>query len=461
LVIEVRDVDSILIKNGLLVTMDRERRIIEDGGILVEGQKISKIGKMSEFSGVRADEEIDAKGCIVMPGLICSHTHLYGMLLRGAPLFAKIKPPTDFMQNLQWIWWPVDEALTHDDAYASALVGCLEFLKTGTTLFADTYSGPNSIEGVLDRIGEAVERIGIRGFISFEATERHSREEGERGVKECIRYIEKVGDKGRVRGMLCLHASFTVSDDLLKLVREKANELKVPITMHTSEGLVDVYHNLERYGKRTVERLRDVGFLGRDVVLAHCVHLNDDELKILAETGTNVAHNPMSNMLNAVGVAAIPKMIDMGIRVGLGNDGYIFDGFENIRAAYLLHKVHYRDPRMMAPLQVLEMATIKGAELYGVQEEVGSLEVGKLADIIIIKPDVLPTPLNSETVYGHLVNTVDGDDVQTVIVDGRILMRDRKVLTVDEDEVERIAQRSAERLWDRLKEVKPELDRIR
>jgi len=181
----------------------------------------------------------------------------------------------------------------------------------------------------------------------------------------------------------------------------------------------------------------------------------------LAETGTNVAHNPMSNMLNAVGVAAIPKMIDMGIRVGLGNDGYIFDGFENIRAAYLLHKVHYRDPRMMAPLQVLEMATIKGAELYGVQEEVGSLEVGKLADIIIIKPDVLPTPLNSETVYGHLVNTVDGDDVQTVIVDGRILMRDRKVLTVDEDEVERIAQRSAERLWDRLKEVKPELDRIR
>ena len=452
---------SILIKNGLIVTMDERRRIIEDGAILVEDNRIVKIGKTSELMGERAEEEINAKGCIVMPGLICSHTHLYGMLLRGAPLFAKIKPPTDFMQNLQWIWWPVDEALTYEDAYASALVGCLEFLKTGTTLFADTYSGPNSIEGVLDKIGEAIEKVGIRGFISFEATERHSREEGERGVKECIRYIEKVGNQGKVRGMLCLHASFTVSDDLFRFVREKANELKAPITMHTSEGLVDVYHNLERYGKRTVERLRDLEFLRRDVILAHCVHLNEDELKILAETGAGVAHNPMSNMLNAVGVAAIPKMIDMGIKVGLGNDGYIFDGFENIRAAYLLHKVHNRDPRLMTPLQVLEMATIKGAELYGVEKEIGSLEVGKFADIIIIKPDILPTPLNAETVYGHLINTVDGDDVQTVIVDGEILMKDRKILTINEDEVERTAQRSARRLWDRLREVKPEIDRLK
>ena len=452
---------SILIKNGLIVTMDERRRIIEDGAILVEDNRIAKIGKTSELMGERAEEEINAKGCIVMPGLICSHTHLYGMLLRGAPLFAKIKPPTDFMQNLQWIWWPVDEALTYEDAYASALVGCLEFLKTGTTLFADTYSGPNSIEGVLDKIGEAIEKVGIRGFISFEATERHSREEGERGVKECIRYIEKVGNRGKVRGMLCLHASFTVSDDLFRFVREKANELKAPITMHTSEGLVDVYHNLERYGKRTVERLRDLEFLRRDVILAHCVHLNEDELKILAETGAGVAHNPMSNMLNAVGVAAIPKMIDMGIKVGLGNDGYIFDGFENIRAAYLLHKVHNRDPRLMTPLQVLEMATIKGAELYGVEKEIGSLEVGKFADIIIIKPDILPTPLNAETVYGHLINTVDGDDVQTVIVDGEILMKDRKILTINEDEVERTAQRSAKRLWDRLREVKPEIDRLK
>ena len=453
--------ESILIRNGLLVTMDERRRVIEDGAIFIEDGRISKVGKTSELAGERAEEEIDAKGCIVMPGLICSHTHLYGMLLRGAPLFARIKPPTDFMQNLQWIWWPVDEALTHEDAYASALVGCLEFLKTGTTMFADTYSGPNSIEGVLDRIEEAVRKIGIRGFISFEATERHSLEEGERGVKECIRCIKKLGDKGKVRGMLCLHASFTVSNDLLRMVRDKADELKAPITMHASEGLIDVYHNLERYGKRTIERLKDIGFLGRDFILAHCVHLNDDELRILAESGAGVAHNPMSNMLNAVGVAAIPKMIEMEITVGLGNDGYIFDGFENIRAAYLLHKVHSRDPRVMTPLQVLEMATIHGAKLYGIENEVGSLEAGKHADIIVIKPDILPTPLNSETVYGHLVNTVDGDDVQTVIVGGEVLMKDRRVLVIDEDEAERIAQKSAEKLWERLREVKPELDRMR
>lgn len=450
---------SLVIENGLVVTMDKQRRILERGTIAVDNGKITSVGKTGEVVGKRkAERVIGARGRIVLPGLICSHTHLYGILLRGAHL--EIDPPVDFSQILQRVWWPMDEAMTTSDAYASALVGCLDFLKTGTTCFADTYSGPNSIHLSLDHIAKAVKQVGIRGILAYEATERHSAEEGAKGIEENVRFIEKIG-KGRekkVRGMFSIHASFTVSDQLMKSVRQLADKYKVPLTIHTSEGLGDLYHNIEKHGKRTVERLHDVGVLGPDAVLAHCVQLNDDEINIVRKTGAKVAHNPMSNMLNAVGVAPILKMLKEGITIGLGNDGYIFDGFENIRTTFLLHKVHHRDPRVMDPQTVLEMATIKGAELYGLEKEIGSLEVGKRADIIIIKPDVLPTPLTPQSVLGHLVNTVNGDDVQTVIVDGEVLMENRKVLTVNEEDANAISQKAAEKLWERLSVTKPHVE---
>ncbi len=399
----------------------------------------------------KADEVIDATGKIVMPGLICSHTHLYGMLLRGAPL--KIDPPTDFAQILQRVWWPMDEAMTKEDAYASALISSLEYIKTGTTLFADTFSGPNAITGVLDKIAIAVEQSGIRGILAFETTERHSRIEGANGMKENERFIKKLNRKrtSRVMGMVSVHASFTVSDELIQYAKDVAAKYKVPVTIHTSEGLGDVYHNYEAFGKRTVERLNENGLLDSKTVLAHCVHVNDDELNLIQKTGAKVAHNPMSNMLNAVGVAPVPKMLKMGIKVGLGNDGYIFDGFENIRAAYLLHKLANRDPRLISPKEVLEMATMRGAELYGLENELGSIENGKLADIIVIDPALAPTPVKPESVMGHLVNTVDGDDVQTVVIGGRVVMKDRNVLTMNEEHAVNFSRKSATKLWQRMK----------
>jgi len=441
---------DLLIKNGLIVTMDKDRRIIADGSIAVEDGRIVSVKRGKAKTRSKPEEVIDARGKIVMPGLVCSHTHLYGMLLRGAPL--KIEPPTDFSQILQRVWWPMDEAMTKEDAYASALISCLEFIKTGTTMFADTFSGPNAVTGVLDRIAAAVEQSGMRGIIAFEATERRTHAEGAKGTKENERFIRKVKKERmhRVRGMFSIHASFTVSDELFHYVRELASRYKVPITIHTSEGLVDLYHNLERFGKRTIERLNDEGLLAQDVVLAHCVQVNDDELAILKKTGAKVAHNPMSNMLNAVGVAPVVKMLLMGIPVGLGNDGYIFDGFENLRATCLLHKVALRDPRAISPMEALEMATIRGAELYGLGNELGSIESGKLADIIIIDPAIAPTPVRPESVIGHIVNTIDGDDVETVVVGGKIVMRERKMQTLDEADAVRAARKSAEKLWQKL-----------
>lgn len=439
--------------------MDRERRILEDHSVAIEQGKIVEVGKTSELQKKYPVAEVfDASGRIVMPGIICSHSHLYGMLLRGASL--QITPPSDFTQILQRVWWPVDEAMNYEDAYASALAASLEFAKSGVTTFADTYSGPNSIVGVLDHVARAVEEIGIHGFLAFEATERHSKEEGVKGLEENMRFAEKMRLKPQstTRPLFSIHASFTISDDLIKRTKEMAQKFDAPITIHVSEGLGDLHHNLENYGKRTVERLRDVGLLGPRVVLAHCVNLDENEINILAQTKTGVAHNPMSNMLNAVGVAPILRMLEEKVNVGLGNDGYIFDMFENMRAAFLLHRVYHKNPNAIDPYTVLQMATLNGAKLYGVEKEVGSIEVGKRADIILIKPSVLPTPLNASSAVGHLVNTVDGDDVETVIVDGKPIVKNKQLLTFDEAKAQSISQSAASKLWKRLATVHPQID---
>jgi len=442
----------ILIKGGLLVTMNPERRVIENGAVAVDGERIVDVGLTRDVEArQRVDEVVEARGKIVLPGIVCAHTHLYGALLRGAPL--KITPPGDFIQALHRVWWPCDEALTERDAYASALAAGVDMITTGTTCFADTFSGPNYIHGSLSAIARAIEEIGMRGVLAFEATERNSAEEGRRGLDENQRFIKEVKEKGSklTRGMYSLHASFTVSDEIIVEARKRATTDKAYMTIHTSEGLVDLYHNLERFGKRTVERLRDLGVLGRDVVLAHCVHLDEGELDIVAENGCGVAHNPMSNMLNAVGVAPLPDMLRRGIAVGIGNDGYIFDAFENMRSAFLVHKLQRRDPRLITPLEILEMATINGAKLYGLDEEIGSIEKGKQADIIVISSDSIPTPLNTETVAGHIVNSVRGANVETVLVAGRVIMDRRVLKTVKREEANSVAGEAAQALWHRMK----------
>ena len=203
-----------------------------------------------------------------------------------------------------------------------------------------------------------------------------------------------------------------------------------------------------------------MGLLAPDVVLAHCVHVNDDELDIVAKHGSKVAHNPMSNMLNAVGTAPVPHMLRRGISVGLGNDGYIFDGFENMRAAYLVHRLVSRDPNAIDAYTVLEMATIRGAQLYGLADQLGSIELGKKADLIVVKPEMLPTPLNQDSVVGHLINSITGRDVRTTVVDGNVIMKDRMVLAVNEEKAQSEAQNAAAGLWQRLKTAKPQVEHV-
>jgi putative selenium metabolism protein SsnA len=426
--------------------MDEKRRVVRDCTVAVEDGKILAVGPTDKASsGFHADQVIDAKGCIVMPGLICAHTHLYGIALRGSGL--SVKPPSDFIQILQRIWWPVDEALTNEDAYATALAASIESLMNGTTCYADTYSAPNSIDGSLDHIARASNEVGIRGIISFEATERRSVQEGTRGLRENLRFIKRE-DKGRAMGMVSLHAPFTVSDELISRGVEASEKHHVPLTIHVSEGPSDGYHNMERYGKRSVERLHDAGLLSPRAVLAHCVHLDEREIELISESSASVAHNPMSNMLNAVGVASLLEMVDNGVNVGLGNDGYVFDMFENMRVAFLLQRVARRNPNRPSPQEVVEMCTVNAARAYGLTS-LGSIEAGKRADIIVVRPSYMATPY-SGSIYGYIVNGVRGPDVRDVVVDGEVVMRAKKVVKVDVQKSEARVQKAVGRLWSRL-----------
>lgn len=438
--------EDTLIHNGLVVTADKKGTIHENGYVRVSNGKIAEIGSGEPRSS--SDTIVDASGCVVIPGLITAHTHLYGILLRGASL--NIKPPTDFAQVLQRVWWPVDEALTVDDAYASALSASADMLRNGSTFYADTYSGPNSISGSLEAIARGTKEVGMRGIVAFEITERNNPEEAQKGLREGINFVNSLEENGLISGMMSLHASFTVGDEIVVKAVEEAKNLDIPITVHTSEGLVDLYHNLEASGERTVERLHRLGVLGKKTVLAHCVHVNEHEIDLIAKTGSSVAHNPMSNMLNAVGVAPVPSMLERGITVGLGNDGWIYDPFENMRCALTIHKLASGNPSAIGPNEIFKMATLDGARCYGLEKKIGSLEKNKLADIVILDGSRVPTPLTKESVVGHLLNTFSGGDVRDVFVGATQVVKNRLLTAISDERVAKISRNSAEGLWSRL-----------
>ncbi|MFW9910629.1 MAG: amidohydrolase family protein, partial [Candidatus Thorarchaeota archaeon] len=337
------------------------------------------------------------------------------------------------------------------DAKASALAASADMLRNGSTFFADTYSGPNSIEGVLDSVAKGSDSVGMRSLLAFEMTERNNPEEASRGLKENVRFIKsRQKQKTLSSGMMSVHASFTVEDEIAQNAMKAAQKLDVPITIHTSEGLVDLYHNLEKYGERTVERLERIGLLGKRTVLAHCVHVNTHELDLIAKYGASVAHNPMSNALNAVGTSPVPDMLVRGITVGLGNDGWIFDPFENMRYALTVHRLSRNDPSAIGPDEVFRMATLEGARCYGLQNEIGSIEKGKLADIAILDSKTIPTPITPKSVVGHIINSFSGRDVRDVLVDGKLVVANRTTTLISDQEISQASRKSAESLWARL-----------
>jgi len=452
----VEKVDT-LINNSIIVTMSRSKEIIPRGYVAILNGKIVDVGTGDGTLKYSANEVLNVRRSVVVPGFICSHTHLYGILLTGSPWFSHIEPPSDFQQNLQRIWWALDENLTYEDIYVSALLGSIMLARSGTTFFKDLLDAPNAINGSLDLIGKAANEVGLKGFAGFSVTQRRSIEEGYEGLRENERFVKATwsSPNTKVKGIFTVHASFTVTDDILVKTKELADKYGTVYALHVEEGLIDVYHSIERYGWRPIERMERIGFLSPRLIAVHVVQAIDDELMLLKKHDVKIVHNPMSNMINGVGVPPVPKMLSMGLTVGLGNDGYVMDVFDNMRTAYLIHKVALKDPRVTDPAKIVEMATIDSARVLGIDDRAGSVEVGKDADITIISPEFVHTPLDERTIYGHLVNTFTGQDVWGVLVNGEWVVRDRRMVNVDVEKVMDRAHKVINKLWDRMISMQP------
>lgn len=434
---------DILIKDGYIITMDAQRRILERGSVVIEGDKITAVGKDVQE---RADTVIDARGKAVLPGLINAHTHLSMTLLRGV---------ADDMPLMEWLEtkiWPIEKNLTAQDSYLGALLGCLEMIKSGTTCFADQYF-------FMEDVARAVEEAGLRamlshGIIEMDDSKRRESElrAGEKLVKTC-----HGAAGGRIQAMFGPHAAYTCSPECLMQVKELAKKYKVGIHTHISETQDEVDRIMKKYGKRPVEHLDSIGFLGPEVLAAHCVWLNEREIAVIQKQGVKPVHNPVSNMKTASGVAPMPEMLAACIPVSLGTDGAAsnnsLDMFSEMKFAALLSKVHKLDPTALPAQVVLEMATINGAIALGLQDKIGSLEMGKKADIVMVdmeKPHLAPL----HNVISHLVYSAVGGDVDTVVVDGKVLMRERRVLTLDEVKVVDETQKAADDLLARREAAK-------
>lgn len=426
---------DILIKGGYVVTMDPQRRVLNGGSVAVEGDRITGVAKEIRE---KAEVVINARGKAVLPGLINAHTHLSMTLLRGV---------ADDMSLMKWLEtkiWPIEKNLKAEDCYAGALLGCLEMIKSGTTCFADMYFH-------MEDVARAVEESGIRGVLSYGIVELGDPKRRESELNKGEDLVKNWNGKaeGRILTMFGPHAPYTCSPECLTKVKELAKKYDVGIHTHLSETRDDVKQMVKKYGKRPVKHLDSIGFLGPEVLAAHCVWLTENEIKLLRERGVKPVHNPVSNMKLGSGVAPVPEMLAAGIPVALGTDGAAsnnsLDMFKEMKFAALLNKAYRLDPVAVPAMSALEMATVNGATALGLGGELGSIEVGKKADLVLVdleKPHL--TPLHN--LISHLVYSAVGSDVETTIVDGRILMLERRVLVLDEDKVLRLAQKSSDDL---------------
>jgi len=443
-----------LITNAKLITWESAgNQVLDDHAILIENDHIKEIGKSSELKKRYPEIEwLDARGQYVMPGNICAHTHFYGAYARGMAIPGPA--PKDFPEILQKLWWPLDRSLDAESIQYSVLPCLVDAIKHGTTTLFDHHASPNAIDGSLDIIAKEVEIAGLRAVLCYEVTDRDGEEKMKAGIQENVRFIKETKSP-LLAGTFGLHASLTLSDSSLDLCRQAVPD-DVGFHIHTAEHESDEQDSLKKTGLRVVERLQKHGILGPKTITAHGVHFDAREIQTLAETSTWLSHQPRSNMNNGVGVAPIELMMAIGIKVCLGNDGFSNAMWEEWKTAYLLHKVHHRDPRHMGGNDVAQMAIYNNAALANVffpSATIGQLIPGAFADIIFV--DYQPnTPLTAGNLPWHIIFGVQQSMVTTTIVAGKVLMKDRELLTLDEKEISAKAREIAPKVWERYqKEV--------
>jgi len=446
-----------LITHGLVATLGKENRVVPDGAILIEDGRVAEVGPTGELKNKYPQvEELDAGGLLVLPGAICAHTHFYGAFARG--LYIPGAPASNFVQILEKLWWRLDLALDDEGTRLSALVCLVDAIRHGTTTLIDHHASPNAIEGSLDVIAGAVRQSGLRACLCYEVTDRNGDDGAKAGIAENVRFARAALQQSapHIKALFGLHAAFTVSDKTLEHCVGEAQGLGVGFHTHLAEDAADENDSLRKYETRIARRFLRRGVLGPKTICAHGVHLDENELRTLAETGTKLTHQPRSNMNNAVGVAPVQQALDLGVCVGLGNDGFSNDHFAEMKAAYLVHKLNQRDPRAMPGNSVMQMAYDNNAriarEAGGWQEPLGEISPGAWADLALL--DYRPyTPLTADNLPWQLIFGVDGVHVHTTLVGGQVLMRGRQLLTLDEERIAAQAREYAPKIWQRFAEL--------
>ena len=441
-----------LIINATLVTWDKPNQILPGWGIYIVDGKIVDLGPDFELQKrYPAEAPLDAGGQLVLPGSICAHTHFYGAFSRGMAIPGKA--PANFSQILEKLWWPLDKSLTDADVRYSALVCLVDAIKHGTTTLIDHHASPNFIDGSLDVIAETIEQSGVRAALCYEVTDRDGVDKARAGIAENVRFIKSIHDrKSNLAATFGLHAPLTLSSETLELCRASVGS-EVGFHTHLSESKDDARLVQSKTGLRPVQWLFQHGILGPHSIAAHCIHVDEAEIDILAESGTWVTHQPRSNMNNAVGVSPVERMLEKGIKVCLGNDGFSNGMWDEWKATYLVHKLHSGDPRSMGGYTVTDIAIYNNAALAKdlFSNEIGVLKPGAAADLIFVDYDA-PTPMTTGNLPWHILFGFRDSQVTTTIVNGKILMKDRQLLTLDEKEIAARARELSAKVWERYTE---------
>jgi putative selenium metabolism protein SsnA len=440
---------KLLVTNGTVVTLGETNRVLPDHAVLCEGDRIVAIAPSRELTGP-AERIIDASGKLVMPGFINVHMHFYSSLVCG---LGKAAPSKDFVEVLEHLWWRLDKKLDLEDCHYSALVACLGAIRHGTTTLIDHHASPFAVRGSLDRVADAVAATGLRSCLCYELSDRDGAAIAGEGIEENVAFANRCKAEGNphLSAMFGMHAAFTLSDATLERAAAAGHEHGLGFHVHTAEAASDQEANLESHGRRVVERWQQFGVLGPSSIAAHCVHVNDREIALLAESGTPVAHNPQSNMNNAVGVADVLKLASAGIVVGLGTDAMTTNMLEELRAAMWVRHLAADNPSV-GFMETTAMLVHNNAAIANRHFPVrlGELAVGAAADLVCIDYQP-PTPLDETTFLGHLVFGVSQSVVDTTICGGSVLMTGKRLeLDLDEAEVAARARERAKALWERF-----------
>src|SRR5436190_10570394 len=393
-----------LIGNGTVVTLGSDNQLLEQGAVLVQGSRIAAIGSDTDLRQQYPNAQyVDANGGLIMPGFLCTHTHFYGAFARGMAIPGE--PPRNFPEILERLWWRLDKLLTLEDIRASAEIFMADAIRHGTTCVVDHHASPNAVDGSLDVIADAMEQAGMRACLAYEVSDRDGPAVIEAGIRENERFIRALrgerrqqAEAGMIAASYGLHASFTLSPATLERCAVGGADSGVGFHIHVAEDISDENDSVTRYGMRVADRLEANHILGPRSIAAHCVHVNSGEMGRLAETHTNSVHNPRSNMNNAVGRAPVEEMLRTGVNVGLGNDGFSMNMMQEMKAAYLLHKLALEDPRVMPGELVLNLVFQHNARIMDAVfspfspdfPRVGELSPAAPADPLLL--DYLPPP---------------------------------------------------------------------